>query len=64
MLSSQFPTLGALIVSFLAAIGRAQRPDYLNYTTLTGYFMQDDPATNPSTFDYVNDMSSDGINNC
>ncbi len=26
---------------------------YLNYTTVTGYFLQDNPTTNASTFDYV-----------
>jgi len=27
--------------------------EYINYTTVAGYFLQDDPATNPSTFSYV-----------
>ena len=26
---------------------------FLNYTTVKGYFLQDDPATNPTGFDYV-----------
>lgn len=26
---------------------------YLKLTTVTGYFQQDDPATNPDGFDYV-----------
>lgn len=26
---------------------------YINYTTITGFFAQDDPETNVSTFDYV-----------
>jgi hypothetical protein len=26
---------------------------YINYTTVTGYFLQDEPTTNPTTFDYV-----------
>ncbi len=26
---------------------------WINYTTLTGLFLLDDPSTNPSTFDYV-----------
>lgn len=25
----------------------------IKYTTITGYFLQDDPSTNASTFDYV-----------
>jgi hypothetical protein len=37
----------------------AQRPtcydhgSAINYTTVTGFFLQDDPATDPGTFDYV-----------
>jgi hypothetical protein len=27
--------------------------DSLNYTSVPGFFLQDDPNTNPSTFDYV-----------
>lgn len=26
---------------------------YVNYSAVTGYFLQDAPATDPSTFDYV-----------
>jgi len=26
---------------------------YINYTVITGFFAQDDPKTNVSTFDYV-----------
>lgn len=26
---------------------------YINYTTVSGYFLQDDPTTNASTFNYV-----------
>ncbi|CZT23765.1 related to GPI anchored protein [Ramularia collo-cygni] len=26
---------------------------YINYTTITGYFLQDEPTTNASTFDYT-----------
>jgi hypothetical protein len=28
-------------------------PVYIKYTTVTGYFLQDDPDSDPSTFDYV-----------
>lgn len=28
-------------------------PGYINYTTVTGYFLQDEPTTNASTFNYV-----------
>lgn len=37
----------------LAVLPRINSNEYINYTTLTGFFLQDDPATNPSTFDYV-----------
>jgi hypothetical protein len=36
-----------------AVLPRIYPDQYFNYTTLTGFFAQDDPATNPSTFDYV-----------
>lgn len=36
-----------------AVIPRLNSNEYLNYTTLTGFFAQDDPATDVSTFDYV-----------
>ena len=26
---------------------------YINYTTITGYFLQDDPSTNSTTFDFM-----------
>ncbi|KAF1812133.1 phosphoglycerate mutase-like protein [Eremomyces bilateralis CBS 781.70] len=29
------------------------RPTHLKYTTVTGFFLQDDPTTDPSTFDYT-----------
>ncbi|KAL8745571.1 MAG: hypothetical protein Q9190_002309 [Brigantiaea leucoxantha] len=31
----------------------AVKPSYIEYTTITGFFLQDDPATNASTFDYT-----------
>ncbi|MCJ1470962.1 hypothetical protein MMC07_009610 [Pseudocyphellaria aurata] len=31
----------------------AHRAEYIKYTTVTGYFLQDDPATNGSDFDYT-----------
>ncbi|KKY20430.1 putative phosphoglycerate mutase family protein [Diplodia seriata] len=40
-------------------MGEATQPyvssntSHINYTTVTGYFLQDDPATDPSTFDYT-----------
>ena len=51
--------VGALAVT-CAAFPNAPKPTsapshsrYINYTTVTGFFAQDDPATDASTFDYV-----------
>lgn len=46
------------LMSLAAAAANAATIDivnagYINYTTVTGYFQQDDPSTNPSTFNYV-----------
>jgi len=32
---------------------------YINYTTVTGYFLQDDPSTNATSFDYVSQTHLD-----
>jgi hypothetical protein len=41
----------ALIVScLLAVLGEAS---YIQYSTVTGYFLQDLDSTNATTFDYV-----------
>lgn len=34
-------------------LANAADATYINYTTVTGYFLQDDASTSPSTFDYV-----------
>lgn len=34
--------------------------DYIRYSTVTGYFLQDDPATDSSTFNYVRLLSRCG----
>lgn len=31
----------------------AHPPSYINYTTIAGFFLQDDPTTNASIFDYA-----------
>jgi hypothetical protein len=28
-------------------------PDYIKYSTVTGYFLQDEPGTDSNTFNYV-----------
>jgi len=42
-----------LLARFAAMAESVAFASYLNYSTVTGYFLQDDPATDPSTFDYV-----------
>lgn len=37
----------------LAVLPRINSNEYINYTTLTGFFVQDDPATSTDGFDYV-----------
>lgn len=37
---------------------------YINYTTVTGFFLQDDSSTNPSSFDYVSSYLSKFLENC
>lgn len=34
---------------------------YLNYTTVTGYFLQDEASTNATTFDYVRPLNAGAI---
>ncbi|KAH0566506.1 hypothetical protein GP486_000087 [Trichoglossum hirsutum] len=33
-------------------MSEAYEPSYIKYTTITGFFLQDDPKTDPRTFDY------------
>ncbi|KAL4916252.1 histidine phosphatase superfamily [Aspergillus aurantiobrunneus] len=37
----------------LSAVTAAASAKFINYTTVPGYFIQDDPSTDPSTFDYT-----------
>lgn len=48
-------TLAALAVPLAtaASLNVTDPNGYIQYTTVTGYFLQDDPATNASTFNYV-----------
>jgi hypothetical protein len=55
--------VATFIVAFLIMLGEAPtaqhispmklKAEYLEYTTVPGYFQQDDPATNDKIFDYV-----------
>jgi hypothetical protein len=51
-MSKSFLIAGAVALNLLASSVAAE--SVIQYTTLTGYFLQDDVASDPSTFDYVN----------
>lgn len=40
-----------------AILPRLRGTEWTNYTTISGFFLQDDVATNPSGFDYVCPLS-------
>lgn len=46
------PTLLALAYGAAAVWTEAQQGE-IKYTSVAGYFLQDDPKTNPDGFDYV-----------
>ena len=41
-----------------ASLNVTDSAGYINYTTITGYFLQDEPTTNASTFSYVSSPAS------
>ena len=45
--------LGTIVLGFFVFMGETSTPEYIKYTTVTGYFQQDDLATNASIFNYV-----------
>ena len=58
--------VSTLFLMLMAMTAEATRPSYINYTTITGYFLQDEPSTDPRTFNYVRFMNqrlltTDGI---
>ena len=56
MIYSPFVLLVAVVVGFMVMSGEAIQPnEFTRYTTITGFFEQDDPATSPSGFDYVSE---------
>lgn len=50
-LSMRLSTLGSALVGLAVA-----QASTINYTTVTGYFLQDEESTDPTTFDYVSDV--------
>lgn len=59
---SPFLFVATVIVALLVIMGEASAPTpkYLKYTTVTGYFQQDDPATDDRNFDYVGNLNLAG----
>ena len=55
------PIYAAIVVWMFASVAPAAATatphqnsrNYINYTTVTGYFLQDEPSTNASTFDFT-----------
>lgn len=41
-----------------ASLKTSDSAGYINYTTITGSFLQDEPTTNASTFNYVRNSAS------
>ncbi len=56
-----FPPCSSLLAAAMAAcvlqVTLADSPSsnnaYINYTTITGYFLQDEPSTNSTAFDFM-----------
>ena len=54
-----FLFVATIVVAFLVMMGESKSAEYtkhtkyIKYTTVTGYFQQDDPDTVSETFDYV-----------
>ena len=53
IISRPFLFLATIVVAFMVMMGESNVPQYIEYTTVTGFFQQDDPATEPNGFDYV-----------
>ncbi|PGH14940.1 hypothetical protein AJ80_05703 [Polytolypa hystricis UAMH7299] len=52
MASSPFLLFLTIIVAFFTAMSESTSLSHLEFSAVTGYFLQDDPATDPDTFDY------------
>lgn len=50
------PTFGPALVGLAASAHAASAS--INYTTVEGYFLQDESSTDASTFDYVSTVRS------
>ena len=52
-------TLGSALVGLAVA-----QASTINYTAVTGYFLQDEDSTDASTFDYVSEVQIPGKQEC
>lgn len=50
--------IATVCVAFFVIMGEAPKTEetHLEFSTVTGYFQQDEPATDPKSFDYVSDL--------
>lgn len=49
---------GAAVASAQLNLTNSTTTGYINYTTVTGYFLQDEATTNATSFDYVRTVRS------
>jgi hypothetical protein len=50
--------VSALTPALLGLVASVQAASSIEYSTVSGYFLQDETATDPSTFDYVSDRTA------
>jgi len=54
MMHRSFLVVAAVVVGFMVMMGESIQPnEFTRYTSVTGFFEQDDPNTVAGTFDYV-----------
>jgi len=54
MMHRSFLLVATIVVGLLVMMGESIQPnEYARYTTVTGFFEQDDPKTVSGSFDYV-----------
>jgi hypothetical protein len=53
MASRSLLLVATVVVAIFMMVTEAQGTGYYDFVTVDGYFLQDDPTTNPATFDYV-----------
>ncbi|KKZ66809.1 hypothetical protein EMCG_07498 [[Emmonsia] crescens] len=50
---SPFLLAATVVIALFTAMGESLALSHFEYSTVTGYFLQDDPATDPADFDYA-----------